>query len=268
MPKVRVNGAQLYYEDSGGPGKPVIVFSHGLLFSCRMFDAQVLALKQQYRCIAYDHRGQGQSEVTLGGYDMENLYQDAVGLIEALGIAPCHFAGVSMGGFMGMRLAARRPDLIRSLILMETSADPEPEENRGKYRLLALVFRYLGAGLVSDRVMRIMFGKAFVDDPARAAERALWKERISSGNRKGIYESVMSVVNRNSIYEEIDRVSAPTLIMVGDADVATVRSKSERIQAKIPLSRLVIIPRAGHSSPIEEPEFVNQQIRDFLTTVS
>jgi pimeloyl-ACP methyl ester carboxylesterase len=267
MPKVRVNGANLYYEDSGGAGKPVIVFSHGLLFSCRMFDAQVAALKDQYRCIAYDHRGQGQSEVTTGGYDMENLYQDAAGLIEALGIAPCHFAGVSMGGFMGMRLAARRPDLIRSLILMETSADPEPEENRGKYRLMALVFRYLGAGLVANRVMRIMFGKAFVDDPARIAERTLWKERISSGDRKGIYESVMSVVNRNGIYEEIDRITAPMLIMVGDSDVATVRSKAERIQAKIPTSRLVIIPRAGHSSPIEEPEFVNQQIRDFLVNV-
>jgi pimeloyl-ACP methyl ester carboxylesterase len=267
MPKIRVNGAQLYYEDSGGVGKPVILFSHGLLFSCRMFDAQVEAFKAQYRCIAYDHRGQGQSEVTSGGYDMENLYQDAVSLIEALGIAPCHFVGVSMGGFMGMRLAARRPDLIRSLVLLETSPDPEPEENRGKYRLMALVFRYLGAGLVANRVMRIMFGKAFVEDPARAAERVLWKERISSGNRKGIYESVMSVVNRNSIYEEIDRITAPTLVMVGDSDVATVRTKSERIQAKIPASKMVIIPKAGHSSPIEEPTFVNQHIRDFLATV-
>ncbi len=71
MPKIRVNGANLYYEDTGGQGKETIVFSHGVLFNCHQFDAQVAALSERYRCIAYDHRGQGQSEVTKDGYDME-----------------------------------------------------------------------------------------------------------------------------------------------------------------------------------------------------
>ena len=83
-------------------------------------------LKERSHCVAFDFRGQGQSEVTRSGYDMETLYEDAVALIEQLGCAPCHFLGLSMGGFLGLRLAAWHPELLRSLILLETSADPEP----------------------------------------------------------------------------------------------------------------------------------------------
>src|SRR6185369_4898317 len=95
-------------------------------WSGRMFDAQVAALESRFRCISFDHRGQGQSEVTETGYTMDELTADALALIQALGAAPCHFVGLSMGGFVGMRLAARYPALIRSLSLLETSAGPEP----------------------------------------------------------------------------------------------------------------------------------------------
>jgi pimeloyl-ACP methyl ester carboxylesterase len=73
MAIIRVNGAALYYEEHG-TGPQTIVLAHGLLWSCRMFDAQVTLLKERYRCVAFDFRGQGQSEVTRGGYDMETLY--------------------------------------------------------------------------------------------------------------------------------------------------------------------------------------------------
>jgi len=80
MPIISVNGAALYYEEHG-TGPEIIVFAHGLLWSCRMYDAQVALLKERYRCVAFDFRGQGQSEVTRSGYDMETLYVDAVALI-------------------------------------------------------------------------------------------------------------------------------------------------------------------------------------------
>src|SRR5438128_2311715 len=104
MPRTTVNGADLYYEDTGS-GREAILFAHGLLWSGRMFDAQVAALKGRYRCVTFDFRGQGQSEITTTGYDMDTLAEDAAALIQRLGIAPCHFLGLSMGGFIGMRLA-------------------------------------------------------------------------------------------------------------------------------------------------------------------
>lgn len=263
MPKLRVNGAELYYEDSG-TGNETIVFSHGVLWNCRMFDDQVNALKARYRCIAYDLRGQGQSEVTPTGYDMDTLSDDAAALIEQLKAAPCHFVGLSMGGFIGMRLAARRPQLIQSLILMETSADPEPTENVPRYKMLNRVARWLGLGLVANRVMPIMFGQKFLTDPMRAPQREQMKRRMIANHRIGITRAVAGVYTRKGIYDEIDKISAPTLIMVGDQDVATVPEKSRRMHERITGSKLVIIPGAGHSSSIEEPQFVNQTIAEFL----
>lgn len=270
MPNLRVNGANLWYQEHGA-GPETIVFAHGLLWDGRMFDAQVGALKGRYRCITFDFRGQGQSEVTPGGYDMDTLSDDAAALIEALGAAPCHFVGLSMGGFIGMRLAARRPQLIRSLVLMETSADPEPAENAPKYRAMGFVgriFGRLGFGLVSGRVMRIMFGRKFLEDPARAAERAEWRQRLMSNHRVGITRALGGVIGRKPVYDELGRITCPTLVMVGDQDVATVRAKAERVHAAIPGSRLVVIPGAGHTSSVEEPEFVNAALTEFLSAVS
>src|SRR5438552_10053419 len=132
MLKIRVNGAEIHYE-SRGAGE-TILFLHGLLWGGWMFEPQMRALETTARCVAIDFRGQGGSEVTAGGYDMETLFADVVALIEALVLAPAHLVGLSMGGFVGMRIAARRPDLVRSLALLETSADPEPPENVPRYR--------------------------------------------------------------------------------------------------------------------------------------
>jgi len=123
--RISCNGVQLAVEDSGGGG-PAVLFSHGLLYSLRMWDPQISALRQRFRCIAYDHRGQGQSDAPLTGLDMDTLTEDVVALIHALGIGPVHFVGMSMGGFVGMRLAARRPELVRSLVLIDTLLDPSP----------------------------------------------------------------------------------------------------------------------------------------------
>jgi pimeloyl-ACP methyl ester carboxylesterase len=267
MPIIRVNQAALYYEEHG-TGSETIVFAHGLLWSCRMFDAQVAQFKEHYRCVAFDFRGQGQSEVTRSGYDMDTLYEDAIALIEQLGCAPCHFLGLSMGGFIGLRLAARHPELLRSLILLETTADPEPSENVAKYRQLTFVARWLGLGLVIDRVMPVMFGQTFLNDPARAQERREWRHRMGGNHRLGITRATTGVITRQGIENEIDKITVPTLILVGDEDVAVPPVHSERLHEHISGSRLEIIPRAGHTSTVEEPTAVNGAITNFLDSLS
>jgi len=266
MPKISVNGVTLHYEESGsGPG--TVVFAHGLLWSGRMFDDPVAHLKDRYRCITFDFRGQGQSEVAASGYDMETLYQDAAELITKLKANPCHFVGLSMGGFIGMRLAARKPELLRSLTLLETSADPEPEENRGKYRMMARVARWLGPKLLVSSIMPIMFGQKFLNDPARTALRKKQEALMAANHKKGIALATLGVVNRPSFYEELSKIKVPTLIMVGDQDVATVPAKSQRMQQQIANSTLIYIPGAGHTSSVEEPEFINAQLDQFLSKV-
>lgn len=263
MPRIKVRDTELYYEDTGGPG-PVILFSHGLLWSGRMFEAQVAALKDRYRCVTYDHRGQGQSApATERSVPIETVTEDAIALIEALGLAPLHFCGLSMGGFVGMRIAARRPELLRSLILMETTADPEPAENVPKYRRLAFVARWIGLWAVATPTMKIMFSQSFLNDPARAADVARWRAELLA-NRRDIVRAVYGVNEREGCYDLLPRIKAPTLIIVGEEDVATVPAKAERIHAAIPGSRLVRIPAAGHSSSVENPGPINAELRAFL----
>jgi 3-oxoadipate enol-lactonase len=259
----QINGANYYYEEHGS-GEETIVFSHGFLWSGHMFEKQVETLKDRYRVITYDHRGQGLSEVTKDGYDVDTLTQDAVALIQSLNAVPCHFAGLSMGGFVALRLAIRHPELLKSLILMETSADPEPKANLLKYLALAVIARWLSPKLVSNRAMAVMFSRTFLNDPNRVDEREAWKRIIEANDRVGMYRALQGVIHRQGVYEQLGQIKLPTLIIVGEEDVATVPEKAERIHAAIEGSRLVTIPGAGHTSTVSQPERVTRAIENFL----
>lgn len=269
MPRISVNTTSLHYEDTGPSSTgETVIFSHGLLWDAEMFAAQVAHLKERYRVIAYDHRGQGRSaDDAADSISMETVYADAVALIETLKLGPVHFAGLSMGGFVAMRLGARRPDLVRSLILMETSAEPEPAENVPKYRKLNFIARWFGLGLVAAKVMPIMFSRDFMSDPARAAERAHWRRKLT-GNRRSIWRAVNGVIDRQGVIAELPRIACPVLVMVGEQDTATVPAKAERIHAAIPQSRLVRIAKAGHSSSVEQPAAVNAALDEFLGSLT
>ena len=263
MPTQVVNGARIYYEETGS-GPETIVFSHGLLMSGEMFSEQVKSLSRHYRCISYDHRGQARSEVTESGYDMDSLTDDAAMLIRDLGAAPCHFAGLSMGGFIGMRLAIHHPELLKSLILMDTSADPEPEQNKGPYRRLAFIGRWVGFRPVIKPLVKIMFGRTFLNDPTAETARKHWKNHLLNLDKVGTSRAAHGVIDRDGVYDQLGRVETPTLILVGDEDVATVPAKAERMQQAIRGSKLVVIPGAGHSASIEQPALVTRAIEDFL----
>src|SRR5712671_3951109 len=263
MPMLRVNGTELYYEDIGGRG-PAILFSHGLLWDTSLFAPRIAALKSRYRCVAYDHRGQGRSaESDLRAIDMDTLFADAVALIEALDLKPVHVCGLSMGGFVAMRLGARRPDLVRSLLLLDTSADPEPPGNAPKYRLLNWIACCFGVGPVVNATIAMMFGKSALSDPARAAEHDAWRRQLRS-NRRSLWRAVNGVIERPSVYDELSRITAPTLVLVGEEDTVTVPVKAERIAAAIAGAKLVRIPRAGHIVTLEQPQAVTQAIGGFL----
>jgi pimeloyl-ACP methyl ester carboxylesterase len=255
MPTLDVNGTTLFYEDTGGSGPPLL-FSHGLLWSARMFEAQIAHFQGRFRVIAWDHRGQGRSaDHDAPSVPVELVTADALALMDTLGLDAVHFAGLSMGGFVGMRLAARHPARVRSLVLMETTADPEPLENVPRYGRLNFVARWLGLGLVANPVMNIMFSKTFITDPAKAADRERWRKELLQ-NRRTIVRAVQGIIERAGVADECPRIVAPTTVLVGEEDVATVPAKAERLVSLIPGAVLERIPRAGHSSSVEQPELV------------
>jgi pimeloyl-ACP methyl ester carboxylesterase len=162
-------------------------------------------------------------------------------------------------------MAAFRPELVRSLILIETSADPEPLENVGRYRMLTNAVRLLGPRVVMRRVLPIMLGQTILTDPARRGEVERFTERMA--RRRDIWRAVNGVIDRAAVLGELERITAPTLILVGEEDVATRPEKAERMAAGLRGSKLVRIPRAGHSSTVEEPAAVTAAIESFLATL-
>jgi pimeloyl-ACP methyl ester carboxylesterase len=266
-----VDGASVAYSDTGAPAgrtdAPVVVFGHGLLFSGWMFGAQIEALRTDYRCIAIDWRGQGDSPPARSGYDMDTLTGDAIAVIEQVVGTPVHYVGLSMGGFVGQRIAARRPDLLRSLVLLDTSADPETPRGRIEYPVLAGVFRLVGPSPVRGSVEKVMLGPTFRADPRSKAIVDEWMQTLASLDRGGIRRAVLGVANRKGVADEIGGVKAPTLVVVGEHDVATKPDRSRKIAKLIPGARLQVVANCGHSSTIEQPEAITALLRSFLAEV-
>lgn len=271
MPTLTVDGAAVAYSDTGVPdGRSearTVVFGHGLLFSGWMFAAQIEVLRPDYRCIAIDWRGQGESPPARSGYDMDTLTGDAVALIERVVGEPVHYAGLSMGGFVGQRVAARRPELVRSLTLLDTSAEPEDPIAALRERVLALVYRYVGIAPVRRPVEKLIFGPAFRADPRFEPAVAEWIRRLSQCDRGATRQAVLAVANRAGVTDEIAAIKAPTLVIVGEQDAAAPPKRSRTIAELIPGARLEIVPNCGHSSTVEQPEAVAALLQKFLAEV-
>lgn len=263
MPTINANGANLYYTEKGS-GEETVVFSHGYLLNSDQFYYQQQVMSSEYRCLAYDHRGHGQSEATKDGYELENLYQDAVAFLEETNATPCHFVGLSTGGYIGMRLGFRRPDLLRSLILMDTAADLDPPAMMRQYRMMSNAVRWVGTRPLLNRVMPLMFGHQFLTDVRRTAEMTQWRNRINQNDPVAISKFGNGLWSREPVLDDLPKINIPTLIIVGAEDVATPPEKAEQMAELIPNAQKVVIPFAGHSSPIEEPIRVTEAIQTFL----
>jgi pimeloyl-ACP methyl ester carboxylesterase len=197
---------------------------------------------------------------------MELLTDDALALLDALGLGAVHFVGLSMGGFVGMRIAARWPHRIQSLALLDTSSSPEPRENLPKYKLLTIVAESLGVRLVSGAIMPILFGRTTMRAPERAAARAGFEEKMRA-NRPTVARAVRGVLEREGVEHLLARIAAPTLVLVGDEDVATPIERARAIAAGIRGAELAVIPGAGHSATVEAPRLVNEALDAFYRRI-
>lgn len=266
MPHVILNKARLNLVESG-TGPETLVLLHGLLFSHRMFDAQVDALQSRFRCVRMDFRGQGESEVTRSGYDLDTLADDVIALIEHLmtgpSASPVHLLGFSMGGMVAQRVALKRPDLLKTLVLMNTSAEREKWYRRPRFELLDIVARLAGFGIVIPRILPLMFSDRFIEDPARDAERSRWIAMVNDNDRIGATRAVHGVVSRRSVLERIHEIRRPTLVITADQDRATPAEHARNIHERIAGSRLVMIENSGHMTTAEQPEAVNRALIEF-----
>ncbi|HZX99123.1 MAG TPA: alpha/beta hydrolase [Dermatophilaceae bacterium] len=279
-----VNGTGLGVEEIGS-GAETVVFSPALFANRGMFDAPVAALSDDFRCVRYDHRGQGDSglgapQPSRQSLGTEGLYDDAVALLDQLHLDSCHWVGASIGGFVGMRLAARHPDRVRSLVLIGPNVRPLPRADLWQIDMFGLMLRAshrlgrVGAAVhrrTTEQVMRNMFGATFMSDPSRADIREAWRQRYSAQLVPEAWPMIREVFGYPENQRDmLARIQAPTLILVGDNDahgVAAPDKGARETQEAISGSRLVTIHGAGHIVLIEEPSAATAEITKFIRAV-
>ena len=120
--QIEANGIKMNYELSGKEGAPTLMLSHSLGSSLFMWDPQVQVLEGQYQVLRYDTRGHGESDTPPGAYTLDMLGEDALGILDALGMEKVHFVGLSMGGMIGQYLALNHADRLEKLVLCDTAA--------------------------------------------------------------------------------------------------------------------------------------------------
>jgi 3-oxoadipate enol-lactonase len=248
LPTIDVNGTTLGYDDTGGDG-PAVVLSHSLFFDRTMFEAQVARFGRPFRVVAYDHRGQGTSARS-ASVDMDTLAEDAAALIEALGLGPCHFVGNSMGGFVALRLVARRPELLRSAAVLSSSADEEGQAENFQ----AMLDHARAAGLPADVVLDIMFGDTTLDSRVDLRER--WRRHFAALD-ESVLAAAEAVVQRKGVLGELVGATVPLLVLSGAEDRVYVPELSRRIADTAANANHVTVKGAGHSLAAERPDAVN-----------
>lgn len=269
MPHITINGRDIFYQITGN-GPETVVFSHGYLMNHTMFAAQIATLSQTHRVIAFDHRGHGQSDDCKTPFGIYDLVDDAAGLITTLCDGPVHFAGMSTGGYVGMRLLLRQPELIKSLILIDTGAQAEPPEKLRQYNQLLFFVRLVGIRPLLGKVLPLLMGRDFRTDPARRSEFQNWKRYIGGLDKISVRHFGRAIFDRDDVLENLRALDTPppTMIIVGEEDIPTPLPASQAMHEAITGSELVTVPHAGHTSPLESPVVVNLAISGFLDNMT
>ncbi|MFC1813854.1 3-oxoadipate enol-lactonase [Thermodesulfobacteriota bacterium] len=261
MPLLDVNGTTLHYRFDGPEHGPVVMLSNSLASDLAMWDLQIPELAEAgYRALRHDSRGHGQSAVPKGPYSIELLMDDAVGLMDALGLDKVHFCGLSMGGMVGQMLATRHADRLISLTLSSTSTLIGPRKIWDE-RIEAV--RENGMSAVADATITRWFTKA--GQKRLHAEVEKVRQMILNTPADGFCACCTAIRDMDQ-RESIRAISTQTLVMVGEHDPGTPVAASELIHDRINTSKLKIIPDAAHFVNVEQTNVFNTELLEFLKT--
>lgn len=262
MPIANINGQQITYEDSGGD-LPPIIWSHGFLMDHTMFDNQVEALKGSYRCIRWDERGFGGTTAT-EHFTYWDSADDAVALLDHLGIDDAVFAGMSQGGFLSLRAALRNPARVRALVLIDSEPGVDPPETLEGYK--GMVGHWMSGEPLGD-VGEFVAGLILGDPGLNAEWIGKWEARRASG-ADDMEFAAETLLGRDDITDRMGELAMPILSVHGEEDQSITIDKAEALQAAVPNGKgLVRVPGAAHAPNMTHPDIVNPAIAEFLATL-
>jgi pimeloyl-ACP methyl ester carboxylesterase len=264
------DGTRLYYESQGSG--PPIVFVHELAGTCHSFDLQVAALKDRYRCIAFNARGYPPSDVPASAesYSQDIAAEDIGAVLDAAGERDAHVMGVSMGSAAALQFALAHPQRVRSAILCSigSGSDAKPDEYVANMEAMAARVEKNGMDQIRQN---------FTASPARQklkekspAEYRKFLADLERFSVQGLANTMRCVQKRGPpLYAHKDKIAAmriPALVVLGGIDQGC-EKPSQFLAATLPGARLEILPNTGHGVNVEEPDRVNRLVAEFVAAV-
>lgn len=260
MPSVVNHGTRIHYEVSGTG--PPIVLGHSFLCSGAMWAPQVAALSGQRTLVNVDLRGHGESGSVEGPFEFEDLVEDALAVLDALGMQRVLWAGLSIGGMVALRAALTAPDRVSGLVLLDTDAGAETPWRRFEYQVMTGLAGVVGTGPLLPRIARKFFCQHTRQTRPELVEE--WKARFGLVPFATIRHTADVLTGRAAILDRLGAVEVPALVVVGEFDAATPPPRARRIAHALCDASLTVIENAGHLSTLEQPEAVNAALAAFL----
>lgn len=265
MPHVTTNGIQSFYRSVGTGPALLLIAGNGMDHTT--FDEQLPLFGKHFRCIVYDMRGIGQSDVPEGGYTTREMAKDAFALLDALGIEKAHVAGYSLGGAIAQEMALAGPARVLSLSLYSSFDKPAPYM-RLRYDILIKVLHETTPELLAMFSAFSAFGEDFInaheqsirEEIAKRAQRWHMPNAPSKTGLGGHYQAILD----HDTSDRLSRIACPTWIAVGSADPVTPVASSLRMHAAIADSRLDVFPGKPHRILNFEAEAFTAMAFDFL----
>ncbi|HEU5159562.1 MAG TPA: 3-oxoadipate enol-lactonase [Streptosporangiaceae bacterium] len=245
----------LHYEVTGDG--PPLVLAGSIGSSLAMWEPQLPALAERFRVVRVDHRGHGRSPVPPGPYTIADLGADVLAVLDHLGERQASMCGLSLGGMVGMWLAAHAPERITALALLATS--PHLGSVLWEQRIAAVEAG--GMAAIVDGAMARWFTDDFrARHPDQVARYAAMLTATPAAGYVGCCAAIRDMDQR----ADVAKISAPTLVMVGTDDVATPPAHARDLTERIAGARLEEVPGAAHLLNVERPDTVNHHLLDHL----
>ena len=257
MEFVRDSGFEIAYERVGQG--PPLVLVHGAAVDSRMWRPQLAALADEFTVIAWDEPGAGGSSDVPSDFALADYANSLATLIDALELGPAHVAGLSWGGTVVLELYRHHPELVATLILVDTYAGWKGSLPEQEVRARVEGVRKLFAA--ADHLFDPTLPGLFAGDPP--AEFVPLLEEMAADVRPESMRTALLVMAEADQRDLLPRIAVPTLLIWGELDARSPLTVARQFEEAIPDAKLVVIPGAGHVSNLEQPELFNDAVREF-----
>ncbi|MGI9402777.1 MAG: 3-oxoadipate enol-lactonase [Rhizobiaceae bacterium] len=244
-----------WHEDGNSGGFPII-FANSLGTDLRLWDDVIPALADQFRIIRFDKRGHGLSSTPPGPYSMDDLTDDVEQLLDHLEISSCFFVGVSIGGMIGRNLAARRPDLIKAMVLSNTAP---VMGNAEMWNDRVAAIRQGGMESIAGTILDRWFSTEF----RKRQEADAWQNMLARTPQEG-YIGCCQAIAETDLTSSTAKLSLPVLVVAGSEDQASPPDTVYKLTEIITGAEYQLLGSVGHLPCVEAPETFSRLLLEFI----